>query len=496
MLRELKRLFQETVVYGLSTVVGRLLNILLLPIYTHCLAPGDYGIVATIFSYIAFLNVLYGHGMDFAFMRHSEPSKGGRPSPHFSAAFWSLAAVSLALSAAIHLLAGPLSAAAGIPAALSDVARYGAWILAFDAMTLVPFAELRMSRRAGAYAGIKVANIVMNLVLNYIFLARLRMGVRGVFLASLITSCATLTILAPVILSQLEFSFDAAIHRRLLRFALPLVPAGLASMMVQVIDRPILKFLTDDATVGIYQANYRLGVFMMLAVNMFDAAWRPFFIQKAGEDNARAVLGMVLTYFVLAASGLFLFVSLFIPHIVSLPILMGKPLIHPAYWGGLSIVPVVTLGYLFNGIYVNMLAAPTLAKRSGLVAYATGLGALVNVGANFLLIPRWGMMGAAAATLAAYAAMSAGLFALGRGIYRVDYEWKRLAHMGLCLLSVGLLAAYGGIGMKADRVLARLVLLAGFPALLALTGFFNESELSTLRDWASGAWGRGRKRQG
>ncbi|MBI3552460.1 MAG: oligosaccharide flippase family protein, partial [Elusimicrobia bacterium] len=406
MLEELKRLSKETAVYGLSTVVGRLLNFLLLPLYTHFLVPSEYGVVATLFSYLAFLNVLYGHGMDFAFMRFFDPASEAREEACFSTAFWSLAATSLAVSALIHAFAGPLSVYAGVPPELTDVTRYAAWILAFDAAALVPFAYLRMTHRAGVYAGIKVVNIVMNLSLNIVFVAVLGMGVRGVFLASLVTACATLAILTPVFVPFVSNIFDRSLHKDLLRFALPLVPAGLASMMVQVIDRPILKFMTDDATVGLYQANYRLGIFMMMVVNMFDASWRPFFLQRAAKAGAGKVFGRVLTYWTAGASGLLILVSLFVSPAVTSLLFAGRSLIAPAYWPGLSIVPVVTLGYLFNGVYINMLVGPTLAKRSEFVAYATALGAIVNIGANLLWIPRWGMMGAAAATLAAYAAMA------------------------------------------------------------------------------------------
>ncbi len=483
MLSELRRLLKETAVYGLSTVVGRLLNFLLLPLYTHCLAPADYGIVATLFSYIAFLNVLYGHGMDFAFMRHFKAEGEEGEESVFSTAFWSLSGAALVFSLVLHLSAGPIARAAGLPT--PDLVRYAAWIMALDALALVPFAWLRMTHRAGLFAGLKVANIVLNLALNYVFLVRWRLGVRGVFLASLAASCMTAASLAPVIASELEPMFDRDLYRSLLRFALPLIPAGLASMMVQVIDRPILKFLTDDATVGLYQANYRLGIFMMMVVNMFDAAWRPFFLQRASKPGGEAVLGRVLTYWVVGAGALFLAVSLFIAPLVALPLLRGKPLIHPAYWGGLAIVPMVTLGYLFNGVYINLLAPVTLAKRSERVAYATALGALVNVGTNFLWIPRWGMMGAAAATLAAYAAMAVALYLMGRTLYPVAYEPGRLTHAAALLAAVCLAAHALGVGVASDRLGLRLALLAAFPLSLLLTGFLVPDEWAALKAWVN-----------
>ena len=479
MLGELKRLGRETMVYGLSTVVGRLLNFLLLPLYTHCLSPADYGVVATVFTYIGLCNVLYSHGMDFAFMRFS---RSAGDTGDFSTPFWSLLTTALVFSGLIHLCAGPLAALALVPPELADIIRYSAWIMALDALCLVPFAELRLTHKPAAYAGIKVANIVLNITLNYVFLVKLAMGVRGVFLASLITAAATFVMVAPVLWLRLEPRFDRKLFPQLLRFALPLVPAGLASMMVQVIDRPILQRLTNDAAVGIYQANYRLGIFMMMVVNMFDAAWRPFFIQRAVEPGHREVFARVLTYFVVGASFLFLAVTFFIPDFAAFPLLRGKTLIHPAYWAGLGIVPVVTLGYLFNGIYVNLLAPVTLAKRTDLVAGATGIGAAVNVACNFLMIPHWGLMGAALATLFAYMAMAAALFLMGRRVYPLTYEYRRLGHVGACLiLSLAAFLTWGRPIAPFQHVLLRLGLLASFPALLLATGFCNDEELSEFK---------------
>lgn len=488
MFGELKRLGRETLVYGLSTVVGRLLNFLLLPLYTHTLSPSDYGVVATVFSYIAICNVLYSHGMDFAFMRFSRSQSD---TGDFSTPFWSLLTTSLAISGVIHFCAAPLAALAMVPAELSDIVRYSAWIMALDALSLVPFAELRLTHKPAAYAGIKVANIVLNVALNYVFLVRVPMGIRGVFLASLITAAATFVMVAPVLWMRLEARFDRTLHPQLMRFALPLIPAGLAAMMVQVIDRPILQRLTDDATVGVYQANYRLGIFMVMTVNMFDAAWRPFFIQRASEPGHQEIFARVMTYFVVAASLLFLAVTLFIPDIVALPLLRGKTLVHPSYWAGLGIVPVVTLGYLFHGIHVNLLAPVTLAKRTDLLAWATGIGVAVSVASNFLLIPRLGMMGAAAATLLAYISMSAALFLMARRVYPVTYEYRRLGHVAACLtLSLAAFWAWGRPIAPFQGLALRAGLLLSFPALLLLTGFFDGEELSELKALAAGRRGR------
>lgn len=482
MLGELKRLGRETAVYGLSTVVGRALNFLLLPLYTHTLIPAEYGVVATLFSYVAFLNVVYGHGMDFAYMRYfkSKSAEGGWDSTTFSTAFWSLLAVTLTLSLLVQAFARPLAVLGQLGAEHAVLVSYAAWILALDALSLIPFAALRMTHRAALFAGLKTVNIVLNLTLNFVFLTRFHLGMRGVFLASLVTSCATFAMLAPVFMADLSLSFDSELHRLLLRFALPLVPAGLASMVVQVIDRPILGFLTNDTIVGLYQANYRLGIFMMMVVNMFDAAWRPFFLQRAGDRDAGPLFGRILTYWAAGAGTLFLAVSLFVADFAELPLFHHHSLIHPSYWNGIEIVPVVTLGYLFNGFYINFLAPVTIAKRSELVAYATLVGAVVNVATIFWWVPKWGMMGAALATLVAYVGMACSLYLMGRKLYPIPYEWGRLLHAAAALALVCVAARALGVGVNVGRDATRLALLLSFPAGLVLTGFLRPDERTAL----------------
>lgn len=483
MLGELKRLGKEALVYGLSGVLGRLLNFLLLPFYTHCLRAGEYGIVATTFAYIAFLNVLYQYGMDQAYLRHAAAQDDQARAKRFSTAAWSLAATALAFSGSITLFSRPLAGLIGLPASLSDLPGICAWILALDALAALPFAELRLSHRPWTYVGIRTCNIGINVALNILLLWRLGLGARGVFLASLAASACGLLLCVLATRRFWSARPELRLLPPLLRFSLPFVPAGLASMAVQVIDRPILKALTNDATVGVYQANYRLGIFMMLVVGMFDAAWRPFFLERADRPGARALFGRVLTYFMLGAAFLVLALSLFIGDLARLP-LRGRPIIHPDYWSGLGIVPIVLLGHLFYGGYINFMAQVTLAKRTDLLMTATALGAAVNVGGNLLLIPSLGMMGAAWAAMLAYAAMALALFALGQRLYPIPYEYGRLARITAAAAAVVAAACWLGGGSRTGPgggAGARLAALAVYPLSLWILGFPAGEEKAALR---------------
>jgi len=476
MFRELRGLVKETAIYGLSTILGRLLNFLLTPLYSHLLEPADNGAMQSIYAFIAFLTVIYGLGLDTAYLRFGR--RDGKPDEGaFGAAYLTVLATSTAISAAIFLAAAPLSSLSGLPVEMAGLMRYGALILLVDAAMLLPYAELRGSHRAGAYAGIKLAGIAMNVVLAFVFVRSMGLGLRGVFLANLIASLSTLAMLAPVILAR----FAAPSRERLkemLAFGLPLVAAGLGSMIVQVANRPILAKLSGLAEAGVFGTCYKLGIGMMLLVGMFDQAWKPFILERAERPDAGALIARVLTYFGALGAWAFLAIALFVEPLATAPLFAGKPLIHPSFWGGMPVVPVVTLAYLFNGLYFVMLAPLMLDKRTGAVSAATWAGAIVNLLLTLLLIPRLGMMGAAWATLAAYMAMAAAVWALGRSSRPVPYEWKRLA------LLAGWTAALWWPSQSVGLP-ARLVLLAAYPAGLMLSGFLGADELAELRSLLS-----------
>ncbi len=472
MLKELRGLARESAVYGLSTVLGRLLSFLLTPLYSHLLEPADNGAMQSVYAYIAFLTVVYGLGLDTAYLRLGR-REGRSDDGAFASAWWTVAATSAAVSIVIALAAAPLAAAIGLPVESAGLIRYAAAILAADALMLMPYAELRGSHRAGAYAGVKLAGIALNLALAWWLVRGWGFGLRGVFLANLVASLSTLAMLAPVILSRLGAP-DRAKLRDMLSFGLPLVGAGIGSMVVQVADRPILAKYAGLAAAGVYGTCYKLGIGMMLLVGMFDQAWKPFILERADRPDAGALIARVLTYFATLGAWALLAIAFFVPPLVTAPIFGGLPLIHESFWSGLGVVPVVSLAYLLNGLYFVMLAPLMLDKRTGAVTVATWAGAAVNLVANALLIPKLGMMGAAWATLAAYAAMAVSVWALGRSAREIPYEWTRL------LILAGWTAALWWQGSLVSWPV-RVVLWLAYPAGLTISGFLGPDERAELR---------------
>jgi len=471
MFDQIKQLGKETAIYGLSTIIGRFLNFILVPFYTNVLKPDQYGIVTTIYAYIAFLNIIYSYGMESAYMRYASSLEIGSKKENFSTPFISIFLTSLLFSSIIHIFSEKIANLINIPIDFSVCIRYSAWILFFDALCIIPLSALRLEGKAMIFSTIKIVNIVVNVTLNIVLLLKFKLGVYGVFISGVASSALTFLMVLPIILKNLSFSFLKRLYIELLKFGLPYIPSGLSAIVIQVIDRPILKALTDDATVGIYQANYRLGIFMMLFVSMFDYAWRPFFLRNANNPDAKKLFSRVMTYFTLVGALLFILVSLLIEDFVKLKIL-GRYIIHPDYWLGLGIVPIVLLGYLFNGIYVNLIVGIYIQKKTKYLPYITGIGAIANILGNYTLIPILGMYGSAWATLISYLIMAISLFIAVQRIYPIRYEYERIAKIGV--------ATALSFTLSYVTHLKLTILLLFFIFLLGLR-FFTKEEIKIVR---------------
>jgi O-antigen/teichoic acid export membrane protein len=426
MIKKIKELTRDTAVYGISTIVGRFLGFLLVPFYTHFISRGDMGIYTNIYAYLAFLNIFYIYGMDAAFMKYSSLAEPQAKKNIFSTAYLFVTMSTLALTAVLLLLRLPFGHLMAVPARYTKLIYYVILILLFDTLALVPFANLRLERKAGKFAALKLTNILINLGLNLLFFLKLRWGIEAIFAANLIASTVTLLLLIPEIFKHLKIKIYGDQLKKMLRFGLPYLPASLAATMVQVIDRPVVLAMTDAGTLGLYQTGYKLGIFMMLVVSMFQYAWQPFFLNNAREKNAREIFAKIMTLFVLAASLLWIVISLFIDNVAAWEILPGRSLIERHFLPGLVVVPIILLAYLFNGIYVNLQAGLYIEEKTKYFPIVTGAGALVNVAANLLLIPALGIVGAALATLASYLVMAAGIFIFAQKFYKIEYEYGKI----------------------------------------------------------------------
>ena len=493
--RKLRRLGSESLVYGLSAIVGRLLSFLLQPYYAHHFDPSQNGIQSVVYSYIPIISITLYLGMDIAYMRNAATAKDSSLEDRQRAFTMPFCAV-VGIGGAITLLA--LAASEWLaPATRLDTAafRFMIAIAYADALLAVPYAHLRMTGRSLRYATLRLLFVIISIVLNIVLIGRLHWGVTAIFFANVAANLTVLMILMSDIVPNLRPALLATAHwRALWRYALPLMPATLAVMLVENGDRIVLNYVPEQAAravyhmtskdvVGIYGFNYKLGVAMLLVVQMFRLAWVPFSLQHAHDKQAPQLFARVLTAMAIVCGLVFLGVSLLLPAAAAI-----RPIheyVKPEYWLGLPIVPVILLGYVFSGMYAVVTAGLYIERRTNVLAWIAAAGAALNLLMCAIAAPRWGMVSVAWATPAAYALMAAlGTWQANR-VFPVPFEWARVAQVGgyvAVLFAIDRwLNAQGVAPLSAAGLLSKFALLLALPVLLVATGFFRHGEMRALR---------------
>ncbi|MEY4593624.1 MAG: hypothetical protein RIQ47_34 [Bacteroidota bacterium] len=433
-----KKLAGQTAIYGLSSILGRLLNYLLVPLYTRVFETGEYGVVTQFYAYAAFLNILFTYGLETAFFRFNQ-TENNRPQV-YSTALLSLLLTSVVLFFGITIFAEPIAASFVAADQLDHrLPLYVIWfagILACDAITAIPFARLRQQNKAIRFALIRLVNIVLNIGFNLFFLVGCpkwlaqnpdswvasiydpSYGVGYVFLSNLLASVVTLLLLLPE-LRPLTNGFDSALWKKMMRYSLPLMVAGFAGMINETFDRIMLPRLVADPTtaldqLGIYGACYKLSIVMTLFVQTFRYASEPFFFSQAGKEDARMIYARVMDWFVLGCAFIFAAVMLFMD--------IFQLFIGEKFRVGLPVVPILLMANLCLGVYLNISIWYKLTGKTSWGAWFSVFGAVVTVLLNFILIPTLGYIGAAWATLICYALMMVVSYFVGQRFYKVPYD--------------------------------------------------------------------------
>ncbi len=465
----IKKLASETAIYGISTIVGRLVNYLLVPIYLNVFEPGQYAVIVLVFTTFMVLNHMYQHGMEAAYLKYASGSEGRQQLKKvFSTASWSLLTLSICISGILLLIKGPLSLLVGVGIDWSFLFYYAAGILTLDALTIVPFAELRLQNRPIYFATIKLVNIGLNVSLNLLLIFVFHKGVEAVFIANLVASAGTLLLLLPLYLKLWQNRLDTVLWKQLIAFGLPFIPSGLSYAFV---DRVNVIFLSkmDGARiielygdhlpasvlfaspetidtvsslhiVGVFGGVWKLGVFMMLVAQMFRFAWQPFFLQHAEDDDAKPLFSRIFTLYTAASLFVLLAITFFINELVAIPLPNRGTLIPEDYWFGLYLVPIILLAYFFQGWYYNFTAGAYIKKQTKYFAVCTFAGALLSLAINVFIVPMYGMTAAAWATTLSYSLMAVLLYLIVNRFYPVPYRWSEI--LRLCLWGAGIFAAW------------------------------------------------------
>lgn len=478
-LNQVKSLTKHSAVYTIATFIQRLQGLILLPILTdpsYLATKDEFGDYALIYTFIAFMNVLFLYGLDAAFLRYYFLGEHSRRTIYRSA-IQVLSITGLFLSAVIFILAEPIGNLIFNEHGYEFFVRIAAAILFFDTLCNMPYLVLRAEEKSTTYTIIRIGRFILELILNLFFIMYLKLGVKGILYANLVSAIINLIALFPFQIKYLQGDYSWKSVRGLLRFGLPMVPNGLAYLIVEISDRYLMPRLINKEILGEYAANHKLGTILLLLVIAFRTAWQPFFLKVAKQSDAKQIYSRVMTYYLFIAAFVVLTVTMTIEYIVKIPIAPGMTLLGESYWGGVKIIPIILFSYLMFGVYVNLTVGIYIKKKSEWMVIFTGLAAIVNVSSNFYLMPTYGMMGAAYANMLAYFVMMVSIFIANQKLYHIVYEYGRIFWI-ICYLAIAIVLYY----YLDLNILMRLLLIIGLPVLLVLLGFFKEDEKVYLRN--------------
>ena len=451
----LRSFFSQTIYYGFSSVLARLLGFLLVPLYMAYFPTGEYGKVTIFYSVITFLAIIFSLGMESAFFRFINQTKEKKE-------VYSTTAIILFFSSLIVLLIGQITLQ--VFPKESEYFVYIVWLFLItfiDTLCVLPFAKLRQEEKAKSFAIIKTVNIILNLSFNLFFivlcpylLARKpdffdwlkllynsEVGIGYIFISNLIASGVTLLLLSPVVYNQVKWShFSFSLSKKMFSYSFPLIIAGLAYATNEVLDKILILYFLGAPAAGVYGAAYKLSIFMVLFVQAYRYAVEPYYFNNFKKNGFKKNYAKIMRYFVILSSLIFLTISLNIEYIMDLLLLYSD--YANEYKKGLEIIPIILMAHLFLGIYYNLSMWYKLTNNTNYGAFISLLGAVITIIFNLIFIPRIGYIGSAWATLICYFTMALISYLFSIRYYYIPYEKIKTTVYLISSVIIYMLASY------------------------------------------------------
>ena len=453
---QMKILAKETAIYGVSSIVGKFLNWMLVPLYTYVLQQqSDYGIVTNLYAWTALLLVILTYGMETGFFRFIN-KEGENPRTVYITSLITLFTTSLLFALACVLWQAPIASLIGYPSHSEFIAVLGVTV-AIDAFASIPFAYLRYKKRPLQFAALKLLFVFLNIALNLFFLVLCpkiqdwsiisswydpNYGVGYVFVANILATGIQTLFLIPAVVEGFKgpkgskgiFSWD--LLGQLLKYSLPLLVLGVCGIMNQTLDRILFPFLYtgEDAQtqLGIYGACFKVAMVMMMFTQAFRYAYEPFVFAKHKDRESVAAYADAMKYYIIFSY------MILLGMIVYLDLL--KFIVAPSYWEGLKIVPVVLWTYIFQGVYFNLSFWYKLTDKTQWGAYLSLLGVVITFGLQIVFVPRIGYMASALSSTVCYLVIMLLSYFVGRRHLTIPYDLRRIGIYTFVILT--LLAVY------------------------------------------------------
>lgn len=486
----IKSLMKDTAIYGVSSIVGRILNWGLVPIYTRIFPTEEYGIVTNIYAYVAVVLVILLYGMETGFFRFANHDRWKDPMQVYSTTVISVACSSIGFLIGVLVFCPKIADALNCGAHPSYI-----WLMAsavaIDAITSIPFAYLRYKRKPARFAIVKLTNIALTIGLNLFFLIACpriyasnpeliswfynpTYGIGYIFLSNFIASAIVLVLLIPQL--RMHYSFNSTLWREMVKYSYPLLILGVAGIMNQTIDKILYPILIHDhveATrqLGIYGACYKIAIIMVMFLQAFRYAFEPFIFARSRDEGEgkKQSYADATKYFIILALMIFLGVMFYLDIL--------KYFISPAYFEGLKVVPIIMMAELFFGIFFNLSLWYKLTDRTIWGTWFSLMGLAITLAINIIFVPVYGYIACAWGAFTCYGVMMVTSYIIGQHYYPINYPVKRLFHytalaMGLWILSIVLTT-----DMPMVNYLVRALMLLGFGAVVMVA----EKPLRLLR---------------
>lgn len=481
MANPIKKLFGEIAIYGLSSIIGRLLNYLLVPLYTYVfINPADYGVVSELYAWVAFLIVILTFGMETAFFKFIQNE--GDQKNVFSTALSALLSLNSVFFLIILLFYQDIASLLLYEDHGEYIVMLGA-IVSIDAISALPLAKLRAEEKAKRFSIIQLSSIAVNIILNVIFLLfwfdynNPEQGVFYIFLANLIAS-----LVKPIFLFKsftLIRGIDRSLLKRMLVFSFPLAIAGFAGIINETLDRILLKQMLynpenpssldyAEAQVGIYSASYKLAMLIAILLQAYRYAAEPFFFSQMKNQDRNKIYSQIMNVFIAFVCGIFLLVTLNID-------IFKYFIQNETYWAGLQVVPILLMANIFLGIYYNQSIWFKLSGKTKFGAYIALVGASLTVLINILYIPKFGYMACAWATLIVYFIQMVISYFLGQRHYPIPYNLKKFIFYISLALALFFLSPY----IKVDNFTVNLFIQNSLLLMFVLTAVYIERRVNT-----------------
>ena len=461
---QMKILAKETAIYGVSSIVGKFLNWLLVPLYTYVLQQqSDYGIVTNLYAWTALLLVILTYGMETGFFRFANKAEEN-PKTVYSTSLIALFTTSLLFAVACVVWRMPIANALGYPTHSEFIALLGI-VVAMDAFASIPFAYLRYKKRPLRFAALKLLFVFLNIALNLFFLVLCPKiqdwaiisswynpdyGVGYVFVANILaTGIQTLCLLPAIVegfknehglpTSDSRRLFSGDLLKRMLRYSLPLLVLGVCGIMNQTLDRILFPFFYDgadaQAQLGIYGACFKVAMVMMMFTQAFRYAYEPFVFAKHKDRESVEAYADAMKYYIIFSYMILLGMIFYLD--------LLKFIIAPSYWEGLKIVPVVLWTYIFQGVYFNLSFWYKLTDKTQWGAYFSIIGVVITFALQAIFVPRIGYMASAASSTVCFFILMLFSYFVGRKHLEIPYDLRRIGIYTLLVLT--LLAGYYGL---------------------------------------------------